>query len=244
MTVGALLGASIFARPGLEGEPMFPALKAEFTARIMQVDEVFRIMKKLEDDEVNGRSHHPGLKSLKGIMFVQMYAVYEFIVTQSFATLVKIFNSYLIPLKDTRISIIGLALHPQFQSLVSLSERRSWLKKIELLDACDSNAASFIQEGLFPMDETHFRQGQLETICSIVGLPSGALLPDPRFIGWVRELVEHRNAIAHGRETAEAIGSRYTYSEIEARGVTLNVVCNHILATLENHASTPVNFSR
>src|SRR5438105_4682085 len=207
---------------------MFASLRSEFVTRFAQVSDTWRVLNDLEAEELAERMTQPGLRGIKGLFFVQLYSVYEYVIINSFAAVVRQFNGYSIPFQRVRRSLLCLGLHPSFQAIQDLSERRGWQKRVELLMLCDSTVSSSVQDSLFPRDESHFRAAQLNLICEILGLPSGKLLPNPRVVGWIDEVVENRNAISHGRETADAVGGRYSSTDLDDRLKQLNLLGNHI----------------
>lgn len=221
---------------------MFTSLKADAGRRSLEVAAFWRLISNLESKELSGHNLEPSLRTMKGLIFVHFYSVYEYVVIQSFASAVRQFNSHFLTCSQLKRPLLSLGLQERFQSIGDLSERRAWIPRIELLHAAEASQVLCLSEDSFPRDESHFRPQQLDTICHIIGLPLGALLPDIRLTGWIREVVENRNAIAHGRETAESVGSRYTSSELDIRRSQLDLLCNHIISTLEAHSSLPKNF--
>lgn len=223
---------------------MFASLYDQLTERLTQIQEVWLIIERLESNEINTHITEPGLRTLKGLIFVQFYSVYEFIVVNSFAAVVREFNSHAISFDKLKRSILSLTLHEKIVSLSNSSERRSWKKRIEIFEHCESSINCAISDDLFPFDHSHFRTQQLQTICQLLGLPENALISSPPIHGWVDEVVENRNAIAHGRLTAEAVGSRYSSAELNDRMEDLGVFCNHILNTLETYSSDVKEFCK
>ena len=220
----------------------FSSLRSDLTERLSQVGEVWRILERLESPEL--QFSKPGLRSLKGLLFVQLYATYEFTVVNSFAATIRELNSHLIPLNRLNLPTLGLALHQEFQKFQTTKESKGWLTRISLLELSHSSAASTILEELFPVADCQYRPPQLEIICQLLALPPGALLPDVRFKSWIEEVVENRNAIAHGREAAEGIGGRISITDLKHKVDQLNELCNHILTTLEGYSSTRSSFER
>ncbi len=64
------------------------------------------------------------------------------------------------------------------------------------------------------------------------------VVPDNRHLGRIEELVENRNAIAHGRETAEEVGRRYSTSELGKRIDDVFTLTKYIISTMESHYLT------
>jgi len=181
-------------------------------------------------------------KTAKGLVFVQLYSVYEFTVTQCFSAAIRTVSTYSIPAINIRPEVLSVALDSQWDSLRDTSKRRSWDKRIRLLQYTRDNIPVSIPDDIFPFDDSHFRTKQLETIWSVLGilLPT---LPKPIHIGRIQEVVEHRNAIAHGRETADKIGSRFTQNELRIRISDMQNICLYILDTIEAHCADMANLN-
>ena len=90
---------------------------------------------------------------------------------------------------------------------------------------------------LFPSDGSHYRAEQLDTIWRLFGV-SAPVLPDLRLRQRVNELVENRNAIAHGRRTARDVGARHTNKDMEARIDDTDAITHHVIDTMETHCLT------
>jgi hypothetical protein len=61
------------------------------------------------------------------------------------------------------------------------------------------------------------------------------VVPDPRFLGRIEELVENRNAISHGRRTAEDVGRQYSTPELEARIDDVGSIATYLIDTMQQH---------
>ncbi len=55
----------------------------------------------------------------------------------------------------------------------------------------------------------------------------------------VDEIVNHRNAIAHGDETADLVGRRYTYSEVANRITLMRAICLRLIRIVDEYCSNP-----
>ena len=61
------------------------------------------------------------------------------------------------------------------------------------------------------------------------------VVPEPRLVGRIEELVENRNAIAHGRRTPEEVGGRYSTAEIEKTADDIEKIGSYFVTELERH---------
>ncbi len=173
-------------------------------------------------------------RSAKGLLIVQNYAVYEYVVVESVRMLVGNVNSRALPFASTRAELLAMALDPEFASVIAGSLKKTWDARSALLRKMRSNAVVTISEGLFPKDGTQFRPAQIETIWSLFGLP-GTIVPTPRLRGHIEEMVDARNRIAHGNDAPDTVGSRFTVADVEKRINDTECVCTHIMTMASRH---------
>lgn len=175
-------------------------------------------------------------RSGKGMLFVQGYAVYEYVVTEVVRSLVADVNARALQHLQVRTELLSMALDVEFAPMVNVS-KRSWEKRIVLLRRVRSADVVEIHENLFPTDGTHFRPGQLETIWSLFGIPH-PIVPGPRLRGHITELVEARNRIAHGSDAPDVVGGRFTIAEMQQRLDDTEAVCTHIVGSVTAYVAT------
>ena len=166
-------------------------------------------------------------------MFVQLYGAYEYAVHAAVqAVLVAVQADGLCP-RDLHQKSLTLILNPQFLS--ASQGGRTWERRRDLVASFESTVPlQKIDETLFPKDGSHYRVAQLETIWAVFGI-TVPVLPEARLKGRIDELVDNRNALAHGRRTPEEIGGRYSTSDIERRVDDIQRVAIYILTQMEEH---------
>lgn len=99
----------------------------------------------------------------------------------------------------------------------------------------DSNdPLTTLNETLFPSNGSHYRPSQLNTIWRVFGIDK-PIVPEMIHLGRIEELVENRNAISHGRKTAEEVGRRYSIAELEKRIDDVFALAKYIISTMEDH---------
>lgn len=174
----------------------------------------------------------------RGMAFVELYALYEFTVRGAVqATLAAVAKGG-VPTGMLPPSILALILDGHWQSVSSSGRGSAFSKRIELLrEACAGQNVPQFDETLFPTDGSHYRQKQLHTVWAILGIAE-PIVPEPRHLGRIEELVENRNAIAHGRRTPVDVGRRYSRADIEVRVQDTAEICNHIVETLREHVAS------
>lgn len=180
-------------------------------------------------------------RAAKGMLFVQNYAAYEFVVIGVVRALVAGANAKNLQFQILRTELLSMALDPEINSVVDGSKKNPWERRITLLRKARSASPVAIGADLFPKDGTHFRPPQLETIWNIFGIP-GPFVPVPRLIGHIFEMVDTRNRIAHGDDSPEAVGSRFTIADLKKRIDDTEAVCSHVIATAAAHMTSPTAF--
>ena len=161
----------------------------------------------------------------KGLMFVQVYAVYEFTVKSVVRVAIDSIRARNYKIKDISPSMMSLFLDPELNSLRDGGRKNEWENRLKIFDRAFSNdPVDLSSETSPPGDGSHYRYTQLLVIFKVFGIRR---LPVRRRQHRQRidEVVNHRNTIAHGQEKAEDIGRRYTRSDILRIARQMKSVC-------------------
>lgn len=217
---------------------MLAGVTAEALKRIASARSLLRVVESHERGVGRGDD---ASRAAKGMILVHNYAVYEYVVVETVKALVRNVNSRGLPFASTRAELLGLALDPEFTSVISGALKKTWAGRAALLQKVRSTTVVSIVECLFPKDGTQFRPAQLETIWSLFGLP-GTILPEPRLRGHIEEMVEARNRIAHGNEAPDTVGGRFTIGDLEKRISDTEAVCTHIMTSASSYAANSNEF--
>jgi hypothetical protein len=212
---------------------MFPALQLEVMNRFTAVDEHFRRSQKWTGD--------PALTA-KGLMFVEMYAIYEYTVKAVMKAAIQEIAAHAHTYSDLQPWLLAIFLNPQLQSLRDSPAKREWESRFSLLDLAVSSAPIEAVSAL-PMDGTHFRHPQLLLVLKSLGIDR---IPAARrrHLLVIDDVVEKRNAVSHGSETALDVGRRYSRQEIAKVSRIMKSVCLRLIALAAAHCSDPTKHCR
>lgn len=222
---------------------MFPQIRSEVAERIARAQDLIRECDRIAKVESDAALPPNVSRTCKGLVFVALYAVYEYAVTTSVQATIRALNAHGLSHAAVGAELLALALHAEFSSARDAGTERLWSRRVGLAVRSRSTDPVSVPEGLFPTDGSHFRLGQLQTIWTIFRVPSAPPVPHPRFGTRIGELVECRNAIAHGRETADQVGSRFTTIDLQQRASDVEALCTHIVGTLESHSAFGASFA-
>jgi hypothetical protein len=215
---------------------MFKVLQNEILTRIFTIKEFFAATG-------NPASSATVRPVSKGLIFVQLYSVYEYTVTGVVRASLTEINSHSTPINTIRLELLGIALDAELASVIDSQRTNKWESKMTLFRRVNASDILKISDHLFPNDGSHFRIQQLNTIWELFGI-TVPVVPHPRFATLIAELVDNRNAISHGRRTAEDVGRSYTESEIERKINDTQDLCIHIVTAMQGHCSSLPNLCR
>lgn len=213
---------------------MFSDILSESTERINQTTLLLNQIRTL--DEKTERSLNELLKIQKGIFFVSLYAALEYSIINScskFLSLIEGDGYYPLRFKNKLLCVL---LDPEFNSVIDCGKKKVWEKKEGLIEKVFSDQPIHIDNTVFPSDGINIGKKQLTDVWTFMHLP-GDPIPNGENEWYLKEIKEHRNAIAHGRVTAAEVGKRYTYSELEKRHIFISNLCGHVISSFESHAS-------
>ena len=171
----------------------------------------------------------------KGLELVQLYATYEYAVRSAVQATLAALRATGVGIRNLRRDLLALVLESHWDSASNSGRPHVWDSRIALITNVDSREpTTSLRDDLFPSDGSHYRVNQLRTIWKIFSL-TAPVVPDPRLIGRIEELVENRNAISHGRRTPEELGGRYSWQGIASRVDDTDAISRHVLGVLEAH---------
>jgi hypothetical protein len=208
---------------------VFDITRAEISARILVNKRLLALLQTFEQIKPLEAA------ACKGLMFVHLYGVYEYAVHSAVqAVLAAVRAEQLCP-RDLHHRSLTLFLNPGFSSASTAGRTRVWKRRLDLVASFESaTPLQSLDDTLFPADGSHYRVAQLETIWAVFGI-TVPVVPESRLIGRIEELVENRNAIAHGRRTPEEVGGRYSVGEIEKRVDDIEKISVYLLTEMETH---------
>lgn len=214
---------------------MFATLQSDIESRFAVVRSFFRATQNFKGDLA---------ASAKGLAFVQIYAIYEFTVRSVVQTSIDSINAHGTLLKDISPSLMALYLDPELSALKDCGIKNIWSNRLKIFQRAFSNEPVYVQNGTGPPnDGSHYRHTNLLTIFEVFGIRR---LPvrRRRHLFRIDEVVDNRNQIAHGSETAEEVGRRYTRQEISRIISQTRSVCLLLVMIFDNYCADSTQHKR
>ena len=195
---------------------MFPALRTEVEGRFGALEAFFKATRNL-------KGHHQA--AIKGLMFVQTYAVYEYTVKSVVRETIESIKAHKHRLVDLSPTMMALFLDPEWDSFRDSGRKKEWENRLRIFERAFSPERVELSSGTgLPNDGSHYRYTHLQIIFKVFRIDRLAVRRKAH-IQRIAEVVNHRNEIAHGEEKAEDIGRRFTRSEIRNVMRQMKSVC-------------------
>lgn len=186
----------------------------------------------LEPDNVAVVTPHE-VKILRGLFFVHLYGAFE-------KTLNELVQHVLLKIKGMNPSNCHLII--PFNA-ISLSRKWKGIKDSGYKDAF-TRIAEFLEciemEHFHEFDETLFASllqnawvKSIEEVILAFGASGFSISVDNRTI--INELVDKRNAVAHGRESAAVVGERFRCDVLRRRLTDIQTFSNELIDYFENY---------
>ena len=173
----------------------------------------------------------------RGLLFVLLYGIYEYSVRTAVQGGLDAIRRQNLSCSDLRRSLLSLVLDPHWDSVIKSGRERTWETRCDLIYRMDSGSPLLdLDNTLFPSDGSHYRQRQLYSIWKVFGITS-PIVSTPRLLGRIEELVNTRNAIAHGRQTAHEAGQRHSHSDMQHRVDDIEIIVRHVIDTMDQHCA-------
>jgi hypothetical protein len=173
------------------------------------------------------------LNTQKGLFIVLLYGAFEYSITRSITEMSALINIRKVRYEHIHNRLYPLALDPQLTSISMVGRENKWHRRIELFRKQFSSETAIIYEGAILPDMENIWAATIQKIFDIYGISSPSLY-DPRVKQYIDEVVDKRNAVAHGRESAATIGQAYTGGMLQSLADEINRQAQFIFSAFEN----------
>jgi len=209
------------------------------------------VLQRLHDAESHFRAVCPDDSAAqaaisKGLLFVELYAVWEYSICSAVQAGISELNKLTKPPGAIRSELLGIGLDDALDAMHDSSQTKSkWDRRLKFFQRLVAADPVLVRADVMPNPGTgqFYRTTHLETIWAVFGI-SRPIVPDNRLIGLIGELLENRHAIAHGRRTAKDVGQRYTVAEMRGKIERTRDACLHVLQVMEGHCCHAPNLCR
>lgn len=205
-------------------------IKAGVDSRFSEVRKLFAHIQNLDSkaatdqDSVSAES----ATILRGLIFVHLYGAFEYAVTLSVQVLLQEITKVAVPYCEFEHLFHAIALDSDFKSVSDSGWKGKWPKRRSLLQRQVSAEVCTLNDTVFHNQLQNIWYETLSDLFEYLCI-SVKPVPEDRMRGYIDEVVDHRNGIAHGRLSAQEVGRGKTVEDIEKRLRAIIEVVDHIL---------------
>lgn len=170
----------------------------------------------------------------KGLFFISLYAMFEHIVTECIQKVLENMNLSLAKKSDIKDIVLSVVLDAEASALSNCGPDKVWQKRINLFSAISSSEVINVSTSILPIPGGNIKYKHIKAIWEVFEIPV-VINVNPIMAQKITTVTDHRNAIAHGRQTTEEIGRLYTRNSLE---ITLNeydALCESIIDAFEDY---------
>ena len=165
---------------------MFETIRNEKTRKFLDL--------KLWLQDVQGVTSDDFSKSCKGLFFVYVYGLLEYVVTSTIRESIQELNSKGICINDCSFDLINIVLEPYYKMIKTVGRDKKWEKRWAIADDFKNGITITITDDTFPTDGKNIRYKQIESLCKSFGIKS-PFLPRPDVRGYLEQVADNRNYI-------------------------------------------------
>ncbi len=173
------------------------------------------------------------VKIQRGLYYVHLYSAFEKTVNEVVEQAILIIKSKDVKNKHFETTFNVISLNSKMQSFKSCGYKEYFNKSIDVFKSIGSDETFEISNTIFSQN---LQNVWFETIQQLLD-SFGISRIDPRFKPIVKEVVENRNAVAHGRETPIVVGERHRANVLRKRTEDIQLVIDIFIDSFETYIS-------
>jgi hypothetical protein len=212
---------------------MFTDLKTDSASKLVEVREFLDFTSSLTPAAPIPTPN--SLLTAKGLFYVHIYGVFEFTITSCVKKTISAINMENTNINNIQPMLFSLVLNPECDSITS-TRNRNWAKRWNLFEKIRDNIITQISTDLMPTDGKNIRYSQLESIWKTFCI-NAPILNVPSVGGRLKDIVDNRNAIAHGNNTPAEIGSRVSMKDLYDKYNEMSSYCSYIIQVFEDYVN-------
>ncbi|MBF0408697.1 MAG: hypothetical protein HQM10_15220 [Candidatus Riflebacteria bacterium] len=176
------------------------------------------------------------VKIMKGLFYVHLYAAFEKSINEIIETALTLISSKSIKNNHLSPTLLSIALSDKFKSLKDSSHSKVLIKSSEIFSESISKNVVPINEAIFA---NHLQNAWVTTIIeitTILGIDGFSFGTRGRVT--IDEVVDRRNAVAHGRDSASSVGERYRANILRQKLEIVSEATQMFLSVIEEHCDS------
>lgn len=215
---------------------MLSSARKSATVRINEVRVLLECIKRQEPSNPQETDTQDVL-ILRGLYYVHLYAAFEYSVNQGIQSFLQVVTTFKVKTTHLDLSLFSVALDGELTSLKNIGEKNKWQRRLEVFNRQNSQDELILSDMVFGdyLQNVWFKNLQQVFNCLNISSP---VVPNPRFVFFIDEIVEKRNKVAHGRESPAVVGRGTRTPDLQIRLDAIAAVIQHIFDCYEQALTT------
>lgn len=210
----------------------FDVVRQESAQRLLEAQIIMTDLRRIDQEEIQHRDE-TAYSIRKGLFIVLLYAAFEYCVNRLVLEVGSEIGASGVTNNQLCKEFYALALDPQFKSVAAQGKATKWDKRQSLIVELKSERSAVIHSSSLLSELGNVWASSLKQLFSAFGITSSHL-HSPSAGQYIDEVVDNRNKIAHGRESASTVGRSYTLTMLQVRLDQLEMQKEYLISTFEN----------
>ncbi len=177
----------------------------------------------------------PYVKIQRGLYYVHLYSALEKTVNEVVEQAILIIKSRDVKNKHFEKAFNVISLNSKMQSFKSCGYKEYFNKSVDVFRSIDSDESFEINNTIFSQN---LQNVWFETIQQTLdSFGASRLVVEPRVRFTVDEIVDKRNAVAHGRETPKVVGEKYRTNVLRTKTTDIQLLADMFTDAFETYIS-------
>lgn len=173
------------------------------------------------------------VKILRGLFYVHLYAALEKVVNETVEQVILLIKSNAIKNKHFAMHLNVITLNSKMQSFKQCGYKDYFKKSHDIFSNIDSEESFDISNTVF---SNNLQNVWFKTIEEVIdSFCSSKKNFHPRVKMTIDEIVDKRNAVAHGRESPAVVGERYRCSTLRTKTQELQLFSEEFITIFEEY---------
>lgn len=173
---------------------------------------------------------------MKGLFYVHLYAAFEKSINDVIQVALSLISSHQVKVNHFSPPLLSIVMANDIQSLRDVSSSKVFTKSANLFITVTSDDIVSLNETIFT---GHLKNIWMKTIDEVIlSLGMSPLEFEMIERAVVDEVVDRRNAVAHGGDSASNVGERFRSDVLRRKMETISAIMNQIIVSIETHCTS------
>jgi RiboL-PSP-HEPN len=170
----------------------------------------------------------------KGLFLVLLYGAFEYSLTRTLTEVCALINNLRVEYCHISEMLYPLALDPELTSVSSVGRDSKWQKRADLFRKQACADPVILLDGAFVAQMDNVWAATVQKMFDVFGVNRPALY-DVKVRQYIDGVVDKRNAVAHGRDSAAITGQSYTTRDLQKLIDDIATQTQYIFSSFEGH---------